>query len=83
MGLYLHYDPYEMNEEPKHAILGISLISRYRPTLLDWKYEHGGSGEVVTLDKQTITNIEIARKHIEKVLPVFAKADIHIKGLYY
>jgi hypothetical protein len=81
--LELYYDPDEMGEEPEHAIFGISLISRYFPTFLDWASEHGGSGDIITLDSQTLINIQIARKHIEKVLPSFAKAEVHIKELHY
>ncbi len=81
--LRLYYDPDEMGDEPEHAIFGISLITRYKPTFLDWAKEHGGSGDVITLNIDTMVKIQVARRHIEKVLPIFAVADIHIKELHY
>ena len=81
--LELNYDPYEMGDEPEHAILGVSLISRYSPVFLDWAKPHGGSGDIITLDSRTMINIHVAWKHIEKVMPIFNKAEIHIKELHY
>src|SRR5882672_576144 len=44
--LELEYDAIETDADPSTAILGVSLISRYFPTFLDWHEEHGGSGSV-------------------------------------
>lgn len=77
------YDPHEMGDSPEDAIFGVSLISRYRPTFLDWDERHGGSGGIISINSTTIVNIAIARKNIEIVLPSFATADVHIKELHY
>lgn len=79
----IHYDPHGMNETPEHAILGVSLIGRYFPRFLDWRLEHGGSGEIITLNREAMRGIETAKLHIAKALSIFTLADIHIKELHY
>lgn len=81
--LELQYDPHECGDEPEDAILGVSLISRYYPTYLDWREEHGGSGLVISLDANTLWAIERAKFHIKNVYPIFGKADIHAKEIFY
>jgi hypothetical protein len=81
--LSFYYDCHEMGDTEDDAILGISLITRYFPTFLDWRCDHGGSGDVITLNEGTMACIEVAKKHIIKVLPSFENAVIHIKELHY
>jgi len=81
--LDVYYDPHEMGEEPEHAVLGVSLISRYFPVYLDWQKEHGGSGDPISLTPDVLRQIAIARGHISTVLPFIADAPIAIKELHY
>lgn len=82
-GLQLEYDPDEMGDTEDDAILGVSLISRYFPTFLDWMKDNGGSGDVIELTPLILSQIEIARKHLVGVLPFVKDAPIIIKELHY
>lgn len=81
--LDLHFDPDEMGEDQSQAIFGVSLIGRYFPKFLDWANQHGGSGGMVCLNKETMANIEIARKAISTVLPMWEIAHICFKMKHY
>ncbi len=81
--LEVDYDPVEMGDEPKDAIVGVSLVSRYFPVFLDWDQEHGGSGTVISLTPITMDQIAVARKHIAKVLPFINDAPITVKERHY
>lgn len=83
--LEIDYDPREMGHEPQDVLLGVSLISRYFPVFLDWNKEHGGSGDpdMFVLTPDRLKTIEIARKHIAKVLPFIQDAPIIFRERHY
>ncbi len=81
--LGLYYDPDECGDSKEDAVFGISLITRYYPCFLDLDKPHGGSGDVVKLDKATLAKIEIARAAIVTVLPQWDHAEIIVKELHY
>lgn len=83
--LEIDYDPFEMGHEPIDMLLGVSLISRYFPVFLDWMKESGGSGDpdMYVLTPDRLKNIEIARKHIAKVLPFIQDAPIIFRERHY
>ncbi len=81
--LEVDYDPDEMGDKPEHAIVGVSLISRYFPVFLDWNQNHGGSGEMISLTPTTLEWIAVARKHIARVLPFINDAPITVKERHY
>ncbi len=81
--LELHFDPHEYCEEEDDAVLGVSLVTRYNPTFLDWRSKHGGSGDVLSFDFTTQRDIAIARKYLSSVVPEFASADLHVKMIHY
>lgn len=82
-GLELHYDPDECGDTEETAVCGVSLISRYFPVFLDWDKKHGGSGDPISLTPDALRQIEVARKHISKVLPFIGHAPITIKEKHY
>ena len=82
-GLEVDYDPMEMGHRPDDVLVGVSLISRYFPVYLDWDKEHGGSGDGIALTMNVLKDIEIARKHIEKVLPFIKTAPIVFRERHY
>lgn len=87
--LELAYDPYECGDETADAVLGVSLISRYFPTYLDWKDPHGGSGATLYLDATNMQMIDRARGWIVHAMPnatalqVFSTARICVKNIFY
>lgn len=81
--LAVYYDPMECGDEPDDAVLGVSLVSRYFPTYLDWQREHGGSGLVIQLTPEVLRMIEVARRHIALVLPFIKDAPVIVKELHY
>jgi len=81
--LEVDYDPNEMGHEKDDMLVGVSLISRYFPVFLDWANEDGGSGESVSLTPDILKNIEIARKHLSKVLPFIQDAPIVFRERHY
>lgn len=81
--LEIDYDPREMGHEKDDMLVGVSLISRYFPVFLDWDKDHGGSGDTVSLTPDILKNIEIARKHISKVLPFIQDAPIVFREKHY
>ncbi len=81
--LVVQYDPDEMGDSKDDAILGISLISRYSATFIDWREPHGGSGGVICLDQETLDMVEKARAALVPVLPNFSDARICIKMIHY
>lgn len=83
LGLEVDYDPHEMGHTKEDMLIGVSLISRYFPVFLDWDKEHGGSGDTMSLTPDVIKNIEIARKHIAKVLPFIQGAPIVFRERHY
>jgi len=82
-GLEVDYDPREMGHTKDDMLVGVSLISRYFPVFLDWDKEHGGSGDTISLTPDVLKNIEIARKHLAKVLPFIAQAPIVFRERHY
>lgn len=82
-GLEVHYDPDECGHKEEDMLIGVSLISRYFPVYLDWYKEYGGSGETVILTPDVLKNIEIARKHLGKVLPFIKDAPIVFREMFY
>lgn len=81
--LELAYDPHECGDEPQDAVFGVSLISRYFPTYLDWKEPHGGSGNTIYLDGINMLMIDQARAFIVHAMPNFSAARICIKTKFY
>lgn len=81
--LEVDYDPREMGHEKEDMLVGISLVSRYFPVFLDWNKDHGGSGDTMSLTPDILKNIEIARKHISKVLPFIQDAPIVFRERHY
>lgn len=81
--LSLDYDPREMGHTPEDMLIGVSLISRYFPVFLDWMKESGGSGDTISLTPDVLANIEIARKHLAKVLPFIQHAPIVFREIHY
>lgn len=81
--LSLDYDPREMGHTPEDMLIGVSLISRYFPVFLDWMKESGGSGDTISLTPDVLANIEIARKHLAKVLPFIKDAPIVYREIHY
>lgn len=81
--LTLDYDPREMGHIPEDMLIGVSLISRYFPVFLDWMKDFGGSGDTISLTPDILANIEIARKHIAKVLPFIQNAPIVFREIHY
>lgn len=48
ISLMFHYDPDECGDSVEDAVLGVALSARYKPSLLDMRFAHGGlegSGE--------------------------------------
>lgn len=82
-GLEVDYDPHEMGHEKEDMLIGVSLISRYFPVFLDWDKDHGGSGDTVILTPELLKSIEIARKHLSKVLPFIQDAPIVFRERFY
>ena len=72
--LEVTFDPEEMGDELKDAVLGISLSGCYLPTFLDWRNPHGGFG-VIEMDQPFRDMVAIAARQIRLVLPVFATAN--------
>lgn len=80
--LEFSFDPDEMGEEPKHAILGVPLSGRYTPTFLDWKNVDGTLHPVV-FDTEMIRNIRIAREEILVAAPFMKAAPIIVIERHY
>ena len=80
--LELFYDPDEMGEEPEQATLAISISGRYFPTFADWRDPHGTLWPLVFNDELRGV-MEIAKRHIIKVLPQFRDAEWSVKELHY
>jgi hypothetical protein len=81
--LELSYDPGEMGHEPEDVMLGVSLVSRYFPTFLDWDKESGGSGDTIALTPTILSQIEIARKYITPIVPFIKDAPIIFRPMHY
>lgn len=82
--LEVDYDPREMGHRKEDMLVGVSLISRYFPVFLDWNKDCGGSGDTISLTPEVLENIEIARKHLAGVLPLFiAEAPIVFRERHY
>jgi hypothetical protein len=81
--LEIDYDPYEMGQTMDDVLVGVSLVSRYFPVFLDWKEDNGGSGDTISLTPDVLATIEVARKHIAKVLPFIADAPIVFREMHY
>lgn len=77
------YDREEMGDDEEDAVFGVAVTGRYRPTFVDWREPHGGSGNAVVLDTRTLTEMEIAKKHIVAALPEFADAVWIVKQKHY
>jgi hypothetical protein len=76
------YDPYNMEETPDQAIIGVAVSGRYFPTFLDWKDAHGGIWNFV-FGPKPVQELEIARRNIIKAIPVFEAADWIIREKHY
>jgi hypothetical protein len=81
--LEVDYDPHEMGHTKDDMLIGVSLISRYFPVFLDWPKDSGGSGDTISLTPDILENIEIARKHLSKVLPFIQDAPIVFRERHY
>jgi hypothetical protein len=81
--LEVDYDPDEMGHEKEDMLVGVSLISRYFPVFLDWDKDSGGSGDTISLTPDVLNKIEIARKHLSKVLPFIQDAPIVFRERHY
>lgn len=81
--LEIEYDPFEMGHTPIDMLLGVSLISRYNPVYLDWTKDSGGSGDDLVFSPDVMSNIEIARKHISKVLPFIEDVPMIFRQRHY
>jgi hypothetical protein len=79
----INYDPREMGHEPEDVLVGVSLISRYSPVFLDWNKDAGGSGETISLTPTVLAQIEVARKHIKKIVPFIKDAPIIFRERHY
>jgi hypothetical protein len=76
------FDPYELEDQIKDSIIGISLSGRYVPTFLDWKSTHGTISNVA-INKELLDMVKIARTEIVKVIPEFADAELIIREEHY
>jgi hypothetical protein len=63
--------------------IGISLSSRYKPTLLDWAYEYGGSDAPISLDGATVALLNDAHQQISGTIPEFADATPAVVAVWY
>lgn len=79
----LYYDPDEVGDTPDSACFGISLISRYFPTFLDWRHSHGQSGDHIVFTSEFLEGIEIAKKYIRSVIPQIDQSNIVIQQIHY
>lgn len=70
-------------DEDEPQTLGISLLSRYRPTWLDWRDEHGGSAGPVILTDEMTALIASARKALVPVVPEIADAPVGVVLCHY
>lgn len=77
-----YFDTSDIGDRYEDIVIGISLSSRYRPVLLDWKSERG-SLKTMVLDEKIQSMVEIAKKNISEVIPVFENAKTIIKLKYY
>lgn len=77
------YDREEMDDDEEDAVFGVAVTGRYRPTFVDWRAPHGGSGNAVVFDKRTLAEMEIAKKRIVEALPEFADAVWIVKQKHY
>ena len=80
---WLYYDPDEMGDTEDMAVFGVSLITRYKPTFLDWRETHGGSGNNFPLNPKNISDIEMARSYLSSVVPVFGTAYTNFVSRWY
>jgi hypothetical protein len=81
--LEVDYDPREMDHTADDMLIGVSLISRYFPTFLDWNKESGGSGDTISLTSEVLQQIEVARKHLAPILPFIKDAPIVFRERHY
>ncbi len=78
-----HYDPYEMGDERKDAVIGISLVTRYSPCLLDWEHEHGGSGSKFVLEEDVLKTAGAFQYAMTAAFPVFGLAKLIVVQCHY
>lgn len=69
--LTYYYDPDEAGHWATDALIGVNLSSRYFPTFIDWKSEHG-TGLLKFSENQP--EMVIAKKHIIAAIPELADA---------
>ena len=80
---YLYGDEGECGDAwPTDFLPGVSLVSRYKPTFLDWRDDVGTAGDFV-FNAETMAMIEEARTAIAARVPEFAEAIVAVKFLFY
>jgi len=72
-----------LSDEDGPVTYGISLISRYFPTWIDWKEPHGGSGDPIILDEPTLKMAELARVALSEVIPELLTAPLGVVLVHY
>lgn len=70
-------------DEEGPRTLGITLFSRYFPTWVDWREPHGGSGNPIILDAETLRMVELARNAIAPILPEIVDAPLAAVLVHY
>lgn len=72
----------DMEPLPEQAVLGVSLSSRYVPTFLDWRDEHGTLYPIV-FDDEMNTLIFLATEELTRVLPWMTDAKVIVLERHY
>jgi hypothetical protein len=73
---------YEVWYAPESSFFGVRLVSRYSPTWLDWRDEHGTDGCFI-IDADLLAMVDEARTAIAGRIPEFAQAGIAVEPVFY
>lgn len=83
-GMNFLYDPDEAGDYPEDVSLGVSLSSRYFPTLLDMESTHGGLSNSIIMNTESPI-IETAKVEILYAFPQFRvlKPQVFLRTIFY
>lgn len=77
----IYYDPHETMQTLDDIVLGVRLSSRYVPTYLDWRCEHGSPGTFALRAMEPM--LSIAREEIKPFVPWIDDADVCVIDCFY
>lgn len=81
--LDIQFDPYEIGDTAEDISFGVNLSSRYFPSILDMKNEHGALGSSIILNKELLDKIEICKQMLIDQIPELSDAVIYIRDIFY